>query len=136
MPFDLIIVGSGLTGMRAAISAAQAGIRCAVLSMVYPVRSPSVAAQGGINAALSNVEGEEDSWEQHAFDTVKGSDFLADQNAVAILTKEAVPRVLVARSIMTEIREGRGFEDAYVHLDLTHLGSKRIMIWNSSEPLE
>lgn len=96
MKFDCLIIGSGLSGLRAAIAATQQGLRCAVLSMVYPIRSHSVAAQGGINAALNNVVlegGELDSWEKHAFDTVKGSDFLADQSAVAVLTKEAIPRV-------------------------------------------
>ena len=92
MKHDLLIIGSGLSGMRAAIAATEAGVDCAVFSMVYPIRSHSVAAQGGINAALNNV-GSDDSWEQHAFDTVKGSDFLADQNAVAVLTREAIPRV-------------------------------------------
>jgi len=90
MKVDLLIVGGGLAGMRAAISAKVNGIKAAVISMVYPIRSHSVAAQGGINAALNNVtEGEVDSWERHAFDTVKGSDYLAEQNAVAILTEEA-----------------------------------------------
>ena len=94
MTHDLLIVGSGLAGMRAAIAASEGGARCAVFSMVYPIRSHSVAAQGGMNAALNNVTKDGgDSWEKHAFDTVKGSDFLADQKAVAILTKEAIPRV-------------------------------------------
>ncbi len=95
MEHDLLIVGSGLSGMRAAIEARQRGAECAVLSMVYPIRSHSVAAQGGINAALNNAtdKANEDSWEQHAFDTVKGSDFLADQDAVCVLTEQAIPRV-------------------------------------------
>ncbi|MBN2416327.1 FAD-binding protein [bacterium] len=92
MTYDMIIVGGGLAGMRAAIAAADLGVKPVVLSMVYPVRSHSVAAQGGINAALNNVS-DEDSWERHAFDTVKGSDYLADQRAVSILTREAIPRV-------------------------------------------
>lgn len=95
MQHDLLIVGSGLSGMRAAIEARKRGVECAVLSMVYPIRSHSVAAQGGINAALNNAtdKANEDSWEQHAFDTVKGSDFLADQDAVCVLTEQAIPRV-------------------------------------------
>lgn len=82
---DLIIVGGGLAGMRAAIEAARAGLNVAMVSKVYPVRSHSVAAQGGINAALKDT----DSWEAHAYDTVKGSDYLGDQDAVEILCKEA-----------------------------------------------
>ena len=95
MHYDVLVVGSGLSGMRAALAVqAAGGVSCAVVSMVYPIRSHSVAAQGGINAALNNVEEvENDTWERHAYDTVKGSDFLADQHAVTILTKEAIPRV-------------------------------------------
>ncbi|MBI5234989.1 MAG: FAD-dependent oxidoreductase [Deltaproteobacteria bacterium] len=82
---DLVIIGAGLAGMRAAIEAARAGVNVAVVSKVYPVRSHSVAAQGGINAAMSV----DDAWERHAFDTVKGSDYLADQDAVEVLCREA-----------------------------------------------
>ncbi len=85
----VLVIGGGLAGLRAAIEAKKY-CDVAVLSMVYPVRSHSCAAQGGINAPLGNVqEGRDDSWEKHAYDTVKGSDFLADQDAVEILTKEA-----------------------------------------------
>lgn len=82
---DLVIIGAGLSGMRAAIEAAREGVNVAVVSKVYPVRSHSVAAQGGINAAMSAS----DAWERHAFDTVKGSDYLADQDAVEVMCKEA-----------------------------------------------
>ncbi len=89
----VLVIGGGLAGLRAAIEA-QKYCDVAVLSMVYPVRSHSCAAQGGINAPLGNVpEGRDDTWEKHAYDTIKGSDFLADQDAVEILTKEAAERV-------------------------------------------
>ena len=89
----VLVIGGGLAGLRAAIEAKKY-CDAAVLSMVYPVRSHSCAAQGGINAPLGNApEGIDDSWEKHAYDTVKGSDFLADQDAVEILTKEAAERV-------------------------------------------
>ena len=89
----VLVIGGGLAGLRAAIEAKKY-CDAAVLSMVYPVRSHSCAAQGGINAPLGNTpEGIDDSWEKHAYDTVKGSDFLADQDAVEILTKEAAERV-------------------------------------------
>ncbi|HBR17692.1 MAG: fumarate reductase (quinol) flavoprotein subunit [Deltaproteobacteria bacterium RIFCSPLOWO2_12_FULL_43_16] len=82
---DIIVVGAGLAGMRAAIEAAKNGGNVAIVSKVHPVRSHSVAAQGGINAALAS----NDSWETHAFDTVKGSDYLGDQGAIEIMCKEA-----------------------------------------------
>lgn len=82
---DVVVIGAGLAGMRAALEARRNGVDVAVLSKVHPVRSHSTQAQGGINAALS----EEDSWEKHAFDTAKGSDFLGDQDAIETLCKEA-----------------------------------------------
>jgi len=94
---DIIIVGGGLTGLRAAIQAADAGLNTAILSKVNPLRSHSVAAQGGMNASLGNVSGEDgksDSWEMHAFDTVKGSDYLADQDAVETMCREATKTVI------------------------------------------
>jgi len=89
--FDAVIVGAGGAGLRAALEAGKR-VRTAVISKLYPTRSHTGAAQGGMCAALANVE--EDSWEWHAFDTVKGSDFLADQDAVDIMCKEAVDSVL------------------------------------------
>ncbi|BDG61425.1 FAD-binding protein [Caldinitratiruptor microaerophilus] len=93
---DIVIVGGGLAGLRAAIAAHDAGIRdVVVVSQVTPVRAHSVAAAGGINGALGNAEGgRDDSWERHMYDTVKGSDFLADQDAVEVMVKEAVPVIL------------------------------------------
>lgn len=89
---DLIVVGGGLAGLRAAVEAKAAGVDVAVLSQVWPGRSHSGAAQGGVNAALANhPESSDDTWEKHAFDTVKGSDYLADQDAVAQMTKDAIP---------------------------------------------
>jgi len=89
--YDAVIVGAGGAGMRAALEASQ-HVRTAVISKLYPTRSHTGAAQGGMCAALANVE--EDSWEWHAFDTVKGSDYLADQDAVEIMCKEAIDAVL------------------------------------------
>ena len=89
--YDAVIVGAGGAGLRAALEASKR-VRTAVVSKLYPTRSHTGAAQGGMCAALANVE--QDSWEWHAFDTVKGSDFLADQDAVDIMCKEAVHSVL------------------------------------------
>jgi succinate dehydrogenase / fumarate reductase flavoprotein subunit len=85
-----MIIGAGLAGQRAALAAAQAGATVGIVSKVHPVRSHSVAAAGGINAALNP----EDSWESHAFDTVKGSDYLGDQDAIEIMAREAPDEIL------------------------------------------
>jgi succinate dehydrogenase / fumarate reductase, flavoprotein subunit len=92
---DVIIVGGGLAGCRAAVEIARTNpsLDVAVVAKTHPIRSHSVAAQGGMAASLRNVD-PEDSWKEHAFDTVKGSDYLADQDAVEILTKEA-PDVVI-----------------------------------------
>ncbi len=92
---DIVIVGGGLAGCRAAleIKRQDASLDVALIAKTHPIRSHSVAAQGGIAASLKNVD-TEDSWEAHAFDTVKGSDYLADQDAVELLTKEA-PDVII-----------------------------------------
>lgn len=92
---DVIIVGGGLAGCQAAVEIARTepSLKVAVVAKTHPIRSHSVAAQGGIAATLKNVD-DADSWEAHAFDTVKGSDYLADQDAVAILAQEA-PNVVI-----------------------------------------
>jgi succinate dehydrogenase / fumarate reductase flavoprotein subunit len=87
---DVLIIGAGLAGQRAALAAAGAGATVAIMSKVHPVRSHSNAAAGGINAALNP----DDSWESHAFDTVKGSDYLGDQDAIEIMCREAPDEVL------------------------------------------
>jgi succinate dehydrogenase / fumarate reductase flavoprotein subunit len=89
--YDAVIVGAGGAGMRAALETSQ-HVRTAVISKLYPTRSHTGAAQGGMCAALANVE--EDSWEWHVYDTVKGGDFLVDQDAAEIMAKEAIDAVL------------------------------------------
>src|SRR4029079_15078706 len=87
---DVLIIGAGLAGQRAALAAAREGATVAIMSKVHPVRSHSNAAAGGINAALNP----DDSWESHAFDTVKGSDYLGDQDAIEVMCREAPNEVL------------------------------------------
>ncbi len=87
---DVLVIGAGLAGQRAALAAAGEGVSVGIVSKVHPVRSHSNAAQGGINAALQ----EGDSWESHAFDTVKGSDYLGDQDAIEIMCREAPDEIL------------------------------------------
>lgn len=87
---DIVVIGGGLAGLRAALEARKKGADVAIISKVHPVRSHSGAAQGGINASL----GLDDTWESHALDTVKGSDYLADQDTVEILCREAPERVI------------------------------------------
>ncbi|WP_353110171.1 succinate dehydrogenase flavoprotein subunit [Gordonia sp. (in: high G+C Gram-positive bacteria)] len=89
--YDVVIIGAGGAGMRAAIEAAPRA-RTAVLTKLYPTRSHTGAAQGGMCAALANVE--EDNWEWHTFDTVKGGDYIVDQDAAEIMAKEAIDAVL------------------------------------------
>ncbi len=89
--YDAVIVGAGGAGLRAAIETAGK-CRTAVLTKLYPTRSHTGAAQGGMCAALANVE--EDSWEWHTFDTVKGGDYLVDQPAAEIMCREAIDAVI------------------------------------------
>ncbi len=89
--FDVLIIGAGGAGLNAAVQLAGADLRVAVVSKVFPTRSHTVAAQGGVNAALGNVN--EDKWHWHMFDTVKGSDYLGDQDAIEFMCREAIPTV-------------------------------------------
>ncbi len=90
---DILIVGGGLAGLAAALSC-DTDLKVAVISKVHPLRSHSVAAQGGINAALgNNPEGKNDNWEKHAFDTIKGSDYLADQDVAELMCEEAISTI-------------------------------------------
>ncbi|MBA0901377.1 MAG: succinate dehydrogenase flavoprotein subunit [Candidatus Nitrotoga sp.] len=89
--FDVVIIGAGGAGMRAALALSEAGLKVAVLSKVFPTRSHTVAAQGGIAASLGNIN--EDNWHWHMYDTVKGSDYLGDQDAIEFMCR-AAPEVI------------------------------------------
>ena len=85
--FDVVVVGAGGAGMRCSLQLSQAGLSVAVLSKVFPTRSHTVAAQGGVSASLGNMS--EDNWYWHMYDTVKGSDWLGDQDAIEFMCREA-----------------------------------------------
>ena len=104
---DVLIIGAGLAGMRAALAARNNGVDVAVISKVHPVRSHSNAAQGGINAALTDRG---DDWRDHAYDTIKGSDYLGDQDVIEIMCREAGDEVVAAEHmgvIFNRDEEGR-----------------------------
>ena len=90
--FDVVVVGAGGSGLRATMGCAAASLKTACISKVFPTRSHTVAAQGGISAALGNMG--EDDWKWHMYDTVKGSDWLGDQDAIAFMCKEAPEAVI------------------------------------------
>jgi succinate dehydrogenase / fumarate reductase flavoprotein subunit len=90
--FDVVVLGAGGAGLRATLGMVSAGLSTACVTKVFPTRSHTVAAQGGISAALGNME--KDDWRWHMFDTVRGSDWLGDQDAIEYMCREAVPAVL------------------------------------------
>ena len=90
--YDMVVVGAGGAGLRATFGLAQKGLRTACITKVFPTRSHTVAAQGGISAALANMG--EDDWRFHFYDTIKGSDWLGDQDAIEYMCREAIPAVI------------------------------------------
>src|ERR1700744_6652738 len=90
--YDVVVVGAGGAGLRAVVGCSEAGLRTACISKLFPTRSHTVAAQGGINAALGNMH--KDDWRWHMYDTVKGSDWLGDQDDIHYMTREAPASVI------------------------------------------
>jgi len=90
--YEVVVVGAGGAGLRATLGMAAAGLKTACITKVFPTRSHTVAAQGGISAALGNMA--EDHWEWHMYDTVKGADWLGDQDAIEYMCREAVPSII------------------------------------------
>src|SRR5690348_10025038 len=90
---DVVVVGAGGAGLRATLGMVAAGLKTACVTKVFPTRSHTVAAQGGISAALDNM-GEGDDWRFHMYDTVKGSDWLGDQDAIEYMCRNAIPAVI------------------------------------------
>jgi succinate dehydrogenase / fumarate reductase flavoprotein subunit len=111
---DAIIVGGGGAGLRAALSLSQSGLNVIILSKVFPTRSHTVSAQGGINAALGNIE--PDDWRWHMYDTVVGSDFLGDQDAIEYMCKHAVPAIYELEHMglpFSRLENGKIFQRAF-----------------------
>src|SRR5690606_39182708 len=90
--YDMVVVGAGGAGLRATFGLAQKGLQTVCLTKVFPTRSHTVAAQGGISAALGNMG--EDDWRYHFYDTIKGSDWLGDQDAIEYMCREAIPAII------------------------------------------
>lgn len=112
--YDVIILGAGGSGLRCAYECAAAGMNTAVITKLFPTRSHTVAAQGGINAALGNMT--EDDWRWHAYDTIKGSDWLGDQDAIQFLCKEAPDAVLELENMgmpFSRTKEGKIYQRAF-----------------------
>ncbi|MGD9650444.1 MAG: FAD-binding protein, partial [Dongiaceae bacterium] len=91
--YDVVVVGAGGAGLRATLGMTAAGLKTACVTKVFPTRSHTVAAQGGVGAALGNM-GDGDNWRNHFYDTVKGSDWLGDQDAIEYMCKNAIPAVI------------------------------------------
>src|SRR5659263_683698 len=111
--FDVVIVGAGGSGMSASLQLANAGLNVAVLSKVFPTRSHTVAAQGGIAASLSNMN--EDNWDFHFYDTVKGGNWLGDQDAIEFMCREA-PKVV--SDLQQNVKSKTNFFVEWMALDL------------------
>ena len=113
--YDAIVVGAGGSGLRATMGLAEAGLKTACITKVFPTRSHTVAAQGGIAASLGNMG--KDTWQWHMYDTVKGSDWLGDQDAIEYMVREAPAAVLRAWSIMvchfSRTEEGKIYQRAF-----------------------
>ena len=119
---DVVIVGGGGAGLRAAMGMAKEGLRVACLSKVFPTRSHTVAAQGGISAALGNMG--EDDWRFHMYDTVKGSDWLGDQDAIEYMCREAIPAIIELEHFgvpFSRTAEGKIYQRAFGGMT-THFG--------------
>lgn len=112
--YDAIVVGAGGAGLRAAFGLSEAGFKTACISKLFPTRSHTVAAQGGVNAALGNMH--EDDWRWHFYDTVKGSDWLGDQDAIHYMTREAPDAIYELESYgmpFSRTDEGKIYQRAF-----------------------
>ena len=120
--YDVVVVGAGGAGLRAGFGCAEKGLRTALISKVFPTRSHTVAAQGGISAALGNMG--EDDWRFHMYDTIKGSDWLGDQDAIEYMCREAIPAIIELEHYgvpFSRTSEGKIYQRAFGGMT-THYG--------------
>ncbi len=120
--YDVVVVGAGGAGLRAGFGCAEKGLQTAIISKVFPTRSHTVAAQGGISAALGNMG--EDDWRFHFYDTIKGSDWLGDQDAIEYMCKEAIPAIIELEHYgvpFSRTAEGKIYQRAFGGMT-THYG--------------
>src|SRR6267378_796771 len=125
--FDVVVLGAGGAGLRATLEAAKLGLKVACITKVFPTRSHTVAAQGGISAALGNMS--EDDWRWHMYDTVKGSDWLGDQDAIEFMCREAPEAVYELEHFgvpFSRMEDGRLFQRAFGGMTL-HFGKEQAM---------
>lgn len=124
--YDVVVVGGGGAGLRAVMGMAEKGLRAACISKVFPTRSHTVAAQGGISAALGNM-GDGDEWRFHMYDTIKGSDWLGDQDAIEYMCREAIPAIIELEHYgvpFSRTAEGKIYQRAFGGMT-THYGEGR-----------
>jgi succinate dehydrogenase / fumarate reductase, flavoprotein subunit len=128
--YDVVVVGAGGSGLRAVVGCSEAGLRTACISKVFPTRSHTVAAQGGISASLGNMG--EDDWRWHMYDTVKGSDWLGDQDSIEYLCRNAPAAVYELEHWgvpFSRTEEGKIYQRPFggmtTHYRPTHLRSRR-----------
>ena len=120
--FDVLVIGAGGAGLRAAFGMASSGLNTACISKVFPTRSHTVAAQGGISASLGNMG--EDDWRWHMYDTIKGSDWLGDQDAIEYMCKHAAASVIELEHYgvpFSRTKEGKIYQRAFGGMT-THYG--------------
>jgi len=120
--YDVVVVGAGGAGLRAGFGCAEKGLKTAIISKVFPTRSHTVAAQGGISAALANMG--EDDWRFHMYDTIKGSDWLGDQDAIEYMCREAIPAVIELEHYgvpFSRTKDGKIYQRAFGGMT-THYG--------------
>ena len=116
--YDVLVIGAGGAGLRATLGMTAAGFKTACITKVFPTRSHTVAAQGGVSAALGNM-GDDDNWQYHMYDTVKGSDWLGDQDAIEYMCRNAIPSVIELEHYgvpFSRTEEGKIYPVSYTHL--------------------